>query len=278
MWTKIIPVIFISIIVYILGALPVRAHDLPGGNPIQVSGYDLEDNTDPQPTKLPWTEHFMNHIFQPKESLTFDLNENRLFGITGTDISELQISWKLESVTRISKTFSYSFSKNGKYVVSVRVASGAKDYFTEDFTVIVGYAPVTESISVDGKTRERRESIVIDRNNSVNFAVVNPDQNFNYFWDLGDADVSNSTQTSKRFLNTKLPAYIILRKQGKNDTLYSDTYVRVDSDQQAQYTVLEPHVTEQPDQNLNSTVQVAVTGIILGGTIIIAFAIRRSSK
>lgn len=278
MKTKLIPLIIIFIIVYTCGSLPVRAHDLPGGNPVLVEGFQLEENTDPQPTKLPWTEHFVNHVFNPKETLQFDLDEKKLGLITESDLTTLHISWHLESVTQVTKAFSHAFSKNGKYPVNVRVSSDTKEYFDEDFTVIVGDVPAPDAISVDGKTRTTGETIPIRRSNIVNFSVVKPDSGYDYFWDLGDAEVAKETQTSKRFLNTKLPAYIILRKQGKNDTLYSDTFVRVDSDEAGAYTVLEPHVVPQPSDLLSPQILVIVATVIILGAGITALLVKRSSN
>lgn len=209
----------------------VSAHSTLQGT-ITINGNYIIELETPPPSKLPWIEHVNRNEIRPNQPTIFRLDEQRIteiFKETG-----ISYSWEIEKVGKFTTpVVTVSFPATGAYVVDLKILKGEEILTEEEIMVQVGTLPRAAKIILANESSEAKivnSILIISRSETYTFKVDYPNiDKYTYSWDLGDRDVVEGVEVSKRFETTLLPAYVVLRTTEIDTSTYRDDYIRVES-------------------------------------------------
>lgn len=220
------------------------AHDT-GEKWIQIDGKSnvIIDNPIQNPSRLPWAEHFINRQFKEAQIIKFEVDKNVIKDRFSLSEDSFEVKWEIEGVETLAQNeFSKGF-KTGNYFLTVSLIDKVSQQIidSEQIMFVVGKAPEQANVFLNG-TKTPNSIYKISRDENIVFSIDTPGENFNYTWDLADQEIKEGITAEKVFKDTKLPAYVILRKFDMTTNIFTDTVIRLESDEVPTFVVQTPAV------------------------------------
>lgn len=269
----------------------MSAHDPLGEKWIMVNNEkDISENPIPNPSILQWGEHVSNKTFNAGEEINFAVDTNIISTTLEIETDDLFIQWEFlnDQGETMRKDFganiSHTFQSTSNYFLKIEVYNSGKLILHDSLMIVVGEMPKADKIQVSNANSVKDAIIYnISRNKEITFEVVNPDTaNYSYTWDLGDGHKIEGVSASKVFRITKMPAYIILRKTDIKTNIFSDSYIRLESDDPQEFEVVMPPVKmdSESQSNIDPTINIPTALILLSVLVVsvIAFFVFKKFK
>lgn len=227
----------------------VHAHSLFPGNFATINNEDvLTANTSPEPLSLEWSEHISLKNYQVDQQLKIKANIEGYRSVFKYSDNDIDYIWKLPDGTEQKGDEAiFTSDKTGTFIIYFRVFDKSKNsvLWDEDFSFNIGENASKVDLIVNGEKIDKSahpayRTIKIDRFIDNTFEISNPNSNYSYNWDFPDGETYTDLKVTRKFENTKIPSYIIVRATDKNTNVYDDTYIRLESDQEQKNVVQRP--------------------------------------
>ena len=293
--------IIVSLVVY--HPQIIRAHEITKDPWIYINDQILEENETEKPYHLVWPSHVLENSFKTGEDIKVKIQQSTIFeafsasSITAEWQSELAAKTDSDKVTLNSNSisinddkiylfkgleFTLNYAKTGSYIVFVTIYDqNDKKIIDESLGINVGDPIQPSNFQVNGVKSDQAEAMV-SRIELTALNVISPDNSkYRYQWDLLDGVIKEGAIVSKNFIDSNLPAYVVLRTIDKTTNIYSDSYLRVDSADPPRFKVYTPPIEEYKGTNGSDNSNIIL--ISLGGGFLLLVAViltlrRKSAK
>ncbi|MEO6729023.1 MAG: hypothetical protein ABIM99_03810 [Candidatus Dojkabacteria bacterium] len=234
---------------------------------------DME-NPIPNPSKLDWGEHVFSEEIVEGGTLKVSIDRSAIERDLEVQTNNIATSYKLTKEDfrmQFNEDFSKSLETTGNYFLDIVLTKreGGQEIISETIMIVVGDREELAKFSVNGEEIELTSAsptFTVTDSYNLKFSVTNPGD-FNYTWDLGTGETKNGIAVDYSYDKAKIPVYVILRKQNKKTTVFSDSYVRIDSPKENTFGIPRPPVKIPEKEIANNNVS-TIFGLGIGAVII----------